>query len=72
MGQLIHPFCVLLAGTPEGMEKKLAGTEIDLDRVGVVKVWIDGDWTLLYRRPEVLDFPINRKPIWACDVASAE
>lgn len=67
---IIHPFCVFLAGPHEGAEEKLVSAEIDLDQMGVVKVWIDG--TGHYRRPEVLDFSINRKPIWADDVASAE
>lgn len=38
--------------------------------MGVVKVWIDG--TGHYRRPEVLDFSINRKPLWADDISSAD
>lgn len=38
--------------------------------MGMVKVWIDG--TGHYRRPEVLDFTVNRKPIWADDVDSAD
>lgn len=67
---IIHPFCVFLAGPHEGAEEKFVSAEIDLDQMGVVKVWIDG--TGHYKRPEVLDFSINRKPIWADDVASAE
>lgn len=38
--------------------------------MGMVKVWIDG--TGHYRRPEVLDFTINRRPLWADDVDSAD
>lgn len=66
----IHPFCIFLAGPHEGSEEKLVSAEIDLDQMGQVKVWIDG--TGHYRRPEVLDFSINRKPIWADDVSSAD
>lgn len=67
---VIHPFCVFLAGPHEGAEEKLVSAEIDLDQLGAVKVWIDG--TGHYKRPEVLDFSINRKPMWPDDMASAD
>ncbi|KAK5092684.1 hypothetical protein LTR70_006754 [Exophiala xenobiotica] len=66
----IQPCCVFLAGPQESAEERFVSVEIDLDQIGVVKMWIDG--TGHYRRPEVLEFSVNTKSIWADDVASAE
>jgi len=54
----IHPCCVFLAGPQESAEERFVSVEIDLDQMGVVKVWIDE--TGHYRRPEVLNFSISR------------
>lgn len=67
---IIHPFCVFLAGPHAGSEEKLVKAEIDLDQMGQVKVWIDSSGH--YKRPEVVKFAVDKKPIWSDDVASAE
>ncbi|KAK4914032.1 hypothetical protein LTR66_017176, partial [Elasticomyces elasticus] len=66
----IHPFCIFLAGPQEGAGEKLVVGDIDLSQMGQVKVWIDG--TGHYKRPEVFDFSLNKKPIWTDDVSSAD
>jgi hypothetical protein len=42
---------------------------LDLSQLGQVKVWIDSSGH--YRRPEVFEFKVNKKPLWADDVESA-
>jgi len=66
---IIHPFCLFLAGPHEGATEKLVEAEIDLVQMGPVKVWIDSSGH--YKRPEVINFSIDRKPIWTDDVNSA-
>lgn len=66
---VIHPFCIYLAGPHTGAEEKLVKAEIDLSQLGMVKVWIDSAGH--YKRPEIVQFSINRDPIWADDVRSA-
>ncbi|KXS97756.1 hypothetical protein AC578_3206 [Pseudocercospora eumusae] len=65
----IEAFCIYLAGPHTGAEEKLVKAGIDLNQLGIVKVWIDSAGH--YKRPEVVDFSINRDPIWADDVRSA-
>lgn len=43
--------------------------ELDLSDLGQVKVWVDSNGH--YRRPEVFDFRVKRKPLWADDTDSA-
>ena len=66
---IIHPFCVFLAGPHTGSEEKLVKAEIDLSQMGAVKVWIDSSGH--YKRPEVIKFAMDRKPLWKDDVVSA-
>ncbi|KAF4542123.1 Nitrilase cyanide hydratase conserved site [Lasiodiplodia theobromae] len=59
---VIHPFCSFLAGPHTGSEEKLVTAELDFKDLGPVKVWIDGNGH--YKRPEILDFKFNTKPLW--------
>lgn len=63
---IIHPFCVFLAGPHTGNEESLVAADIDLSQLSVVKVWIDSDGH--YRRPEILQFSMNKKPLWPDDI----
>ena len=60
---IIHPFCVLLAGSHTGEEEKLVTADIDLEELAAAKVWVDAAGH--YQRPEVLRFNFNRGTI--CD-----
>lgn len=59
---IIHPFCPYLAGPHTGEEERLIVAELDLNDVGQVKVWIDGNGH--YKRPEVLEMKVNNKQLW--------
>ncbi|KAK7742143.1 hypothetical protein SLS53_004729 [Cytospora paraplurivora] len=59
---VIHPFCSYLAGPYTGGEDGLVTAEIDFGDLGPVKVWIDGNGH--YKRPEVLEMRVERKPLW--------
>ena len=67
---VIHPFCLFLAGPHTGSGEKLVKAEIDLSQLGQVKVWIDSSGH--YKRPEVVKFAFEKKPIWPDDVTSAK
>ncbi|EKG13147.1 Nitrilase/cyanide hydratase conserved site [Macrophomina phaseolina MS6] len=60
---IIHPFCSFLAGPHTGSEEKLVTAELNFNDLGFVKVWIDGNGH--YKRPELLDFKFDTKPLWA-------
>lgn len=57
---VIHPFCAYLAGPVTGEGQRLVVAELDFASLGPVKVWIDGNGH--YKRPEVLEMKVNRKP----------
>ncbi|OJD15372.1 hypothetical protein AJ78_04377 [Emergomyces pasteurianus Ep9510] len=59
---VIHPFCAFLAKPHIGAEEKLVSAEVDFSQLRQVKVWVDAAGH--YQRPEVLQFVINRRPIW--------
>ncbi|KAL1652025.1 hypothetical protein SLS58_000148 [Diplodia intermedia] len=59
---VIHPFCSFLAGPHTGSEEKLVTADLDFSDLGTVKVWIDGNGH--YKRPEVLEFKFDAKPLW--------
>ncbi|KKY25796.1 putative nitrilase cyanide hydratase conserved site [Diplodia seriata] len=59
---VIHPFCSFLAGPHTGSEETLVTAELDFGDLGPVKVWIDGNGH--YKRPEVLEFKFDAKPLW--------
>ncbi|KAI3393761.1 hypothetical protein diail_3720 [Diaporthe ilicicola] len=59
---VIHPFCSYLSGPYTGEGDTLVLTELDLNELGQVKVWIDGNGH--YKRPEVLEINVNRKQLW--------
>ena len=63
---IIHPFCVFLAGPHAGETEKLVVAEIDLTQLDVVKVWIDSNGH--YRRPEILQFSMDQRPLWPDDM----
>lgn len=59
---VIHPFSPYLSGPHTGEEETLLVAELDLNDLGQVKVWIDGNGH--YKRPEVLEMNVNRKQLW--------
>ncbi|KAL0256247.1 hypothetical protein SLS55_008639 [Diplodia seriata] len=59
---VIHPFCSFLAGPHTGSEERLVTADLDFGDLGAVKVWIDGNGH--YKRPEVLEFKLDAKPLW--------
>ncbi|KAK2809036.1 hypothetical protein FQN50_004089 [Emmonsiellopsis sp. PD_5] len=59
---VLHPFCAFLAGPHTGSEEKLVAADIDLSQLGQVKVWVDSAGH--YQRPEILQFSVNRQPLW--------
>ncbi|PGH05003.1 hypothetical protein AJ80_08430 [Polytolypa hystricis UAMH7299] len=59
---VLHPFCAFLAGPHTGAEEKLVTGEVDMSQLGQVKVWVDSAGH--YRRPEVLQFKVNKEPLW--------
>jgi hypothetical protein len=59
---VLHPFCFFLAGPHVGAEEKLVTGEVDFSQLGQVKVWVDSAGH--YKRPEVLKFSIDKRPIW--------
>lgn len=62
---VIHPFCTFLAGPHTGPDEKLVAADVDLAELAAVKVWVDAAGH--YRRPEVLDFRVDRTPRWEDD-----
>jgi len=62
---VIHPFCLFLAGPHTGEGEKLVVADIDLAQLAAVKVWVDAAGH--YKRPEVLAFRVDRKPLWDDD-----
>lgn len=60
---IIHPFCAFLAGPHTGAEERLVTAELDFNSLDPVKVWIDGNGH--YKRPEIFDFKLDTKPLWA-------
>ncbi|EOD46728.1 putative aliphatic nitrilase protein [Neofusicoccum parvum UCRNP2] len=60
---VIHPFCSFLAGPHTGSEERLVTAELDFADLGPVKVWIDGNGH--YKRPEIIDFRFDTRPLWA-------
>lgn len=66
---VIHPFCVFLAAPHTGEEEKLITAGIDLAQLAAVKVWVDAAGH--YKRPEVLRFVVERKPLWDDDTRIA-
>jgi hypothetical protein len=63
---VLHPFCFFLAGPHTGAEEKLVAGEVDLSQLGQVKVWVDSAGH--YKRPEVLKFSVDKRPIWDDEV----
>nr|CDP27035.1 Putative nitrilase [Podospora anserina S mat+] len=61
---IIHPFCSLLASPVEGGKSGdvLVKAEIDLSDLKTVKVWIDSNGH--YARPEVVQFSLDKTPLW--------
>lgn len=59
---VLHPFSSFLAGPVTGAEEKLVSAEVDLSEIKFVKVWVDAAGH--YKRPEVLEFNVNRAPLW--------
>ncbi|KAK4678169.1 hypothetical protein QC764_305180 [Podospora pseudoanserina] len=61
---IIHPFCSLLAAPVEGGKSGdvLVKAEIDLSDLKTVKVWIDSNGH--YARPEVVQFSLDKTPLW--------
>ncbi|KAK2772637.1 hypothetical protein FQN53_004484 [Emmonsiellopsis sp. PD_33] len=59
---IIHPFCFYIAGPVTGVREEFVEAEIDLAAVASVKVWVDGAGH--YSRPEVVQFNVNRTPVW--------
>lgn len=59
---VIHPFCSIVAGPQTGAEERLVVAELDLNDLGHVKVWIDGNGH--YKRPEILELKVNKKQMW--------
>ncbi|KAI9822658.1 MAG: hypothetical protein M1827_000377 [Pycnora praestabilis] len=59
---IIHPFCMFLAQPHTGEEENLVTAEIDLAQLAQVKVWVDAAGH--YKRPEVLSFGVEKKPLW--------
>ena len=57
---VVHPFTPILAGPVTGVEERLVATEIDLDAISDVKVWVDT--TGHYARPDVLRLQVERRP----------
>lgn len=66
---VVHPFCTFLAGPHTGAEEKLVAAEVDLAQLAAVKVWVDAAGH--YRRPEVLEFRVDRSPRWEDDRRAA-
>ncbi|KAK0637027.1 carbon-nitrogen hydrolase [Bombardia bombarda] len=60
---VLHPFCQFLAGPHTGGEERLVAAEVDMEQLGLVKVWIDANGH--YQRPEVLKFSVDTRPVWA-------
>lgn len=60
---VLHPFCAFLAVPHTGGEEKLVQAEVDLSQIAQVKVWVDAAGH--YRRPEVLQFNVDHRPLWA-------
>ncbi|KAL1980817.1 hypothetical protein VTN96DRAFT_3512 [Rasamsonia emersonii] len=60
---IIHPFCAYLAGPVTGEREELLTAEIDLSQLEGVKLWLDGAGHS--SRPEILQFSVNRRPVWA-------
>lgn len=67
---VIHPWCAFLAGPHTGSEEKLIVAEADLSQLKSVKVWIDGAGH--YQRPEVLQFSVDKRPLWSDEKAADE
>ena len=63
---IIHPFCVFLAGPHTDERERLVTAEIDLAQLAAVKVWVDAAGH--YKRPEVLSFGVDRRPLWDDDM----
>lgn len=59
---ITHPFCSYLAGPHTGEAQRLVVAELDFNDIGQVKVWVDGNGH--YKRPEVLEWNVNRKQVW--------
>ncbi|KAI7782945.1 hypothetical protein LA080_012671 [Diaporthe eres] len=57
-----HPFCSYLAGPHTGEAERIVIAELDLNDLGQVKVWIDGNGH--YKRPEVLEMKVSKKQLW--------
>lgn len=60
---IIHPFCAYLAGPVTGEREELLTAEIDLSQLEGVKMWLDGAGHS--SRPEILQFSVDRRPVWA-------
>ena len=60
---IIHPFCFYLAGPTTGEKEELVTADIDLAQLSTVKVWVDTAGH--YSRPEILQFNVDRKAVWA-------
>jgi len=65
---IIHPFCIFLAGPHTGPKEQLVVADVGLTQLTTVKVWIDSSGH--YRRPEILKFNVDKRPLWQDDVAS--
>ncbi|KAI1959121.1 hypothetical protein LOZ58_004829 [Ophidiomyces ophidiicola] len=59
---VLHPFCSFLAGPHTGPEEKLVAAEVDLAQLKKVKVWVDSAGH--YKRPEILKFSFDQRPMW--------